>query len=76
MPINKAMATPPSDKENSLTLANAALPAATVKGPTEKNPDDKKADTKSGPEADEFDDADALEALVEAEITQARATKA
>lgn len=68
MPIKKATPTPPSDKENSSTLANVAL--STAKVPGETSPDDEKVETNPCPVADEFDDADALEALVEAEAKQ------
>lgn len=70
------MPTAPSDKENSSTLANAAVPPAAVKTTTETSSEDTKVDGKSGPETDEFDDADALEALAEAETTQVPPTKA
>lgn len=68
------MSTPPSDKENSSTLANAELAAAKV--PEEVCPDEEKTQPKSRSEEDEFDDADALEALAEAESKQDPSTSA
>lgn len=65
VPAKKSTSTPPSGKENSSTLANVPLPAGKASGDVPS--DDEKAKGKHGPVTDEFDDADALEALVEAE---------
>lgn len=68
VPTKKAAPTPPSGKENSSTLANVPLSTGKVSGETPS--DDEKAKSKHCPVADEFDDADALEALVEAQAKE------
>lgn len=62
MPSKKAIVPPAADKENSAALANISS------SPAEKSEEKVKGETvKTGPVEDEFDDDDALEALVAAE---------
>lgn len=62
MPSKKAVVPPAADKENSAALANVSS------SPVEKGGETVKGDSvKSAPVEDEFDDDDALEALVAAE---------
>lgn len=63
MSTRKPAPTPPSNKENSSLLANVASSPTVNAG--DLCPD--KEDTTLCPVEDEFDDADVLEALVEAE---------
>jgi uracil-DNA glycosylase len=64
VPTKKTAITLPSNKENSSTLANVGSSPTAATRPC---PD--KDDTKPCPVEDEFEDADALEALMEAEET-------
>lgn len=59
--------TPPSDKENSSTLANTTPKSTDAKASQPSCPDDEVVQAKACPAADEFDDEDALEALVAVE---------
>ncbi|KAJ5172246.1 Uracil-DNA glycosylase [Penicillium capsulatum] len=65
-------ATPASDKENSPSLVNAPTTAKASQSPGA----DKKVETKACPAADEFDDDDALEALVAAEAEEMKSPSA
>lgn len=65
VPSTKAIVSPTADKENSVVLANVSVsPAGKSEGKVTS------AVVKTNPVEDEFDDADALEALVAAEKDQ------